>query len=600
MIEFNKYYLQLFRKIFGAIDEDSLQLIYDTGKKLEVERGGFLFRQGDKENTLFIVLSGRFRALTEKDGTTQILGDIGEGEPIGEFALFTENPRTASVMAIRKSLVLQIQANEYMDLVAKIPVFASVLTKFVIDRLQRNIFEQNKSSPPKNIVVLNLQKENSLKPWIEDVKKCFQDQQVPIQVYFPESAGEFVDEAIFQEMEQHEGLNFLICDDSDESWSHQCLIYSDLIIVATDFYANPGLYEIEKNLELYSQNILNKKLYLLLLHPENGPKPANTASWLKPRQLSLHIHFRHQNEKDKRRFCRIVTNKGVGLVLGGGGTKGYAHFGVMRALRDAGIEIDFLGGTSAGAIYGILMSHADFDFRKIDQIGKDSADSKMFSKDMDLPIISFMTGRKIKKFFVNLFRDDHMEDIWVNSYCVSTNFSRATSQVHKEGLIWKRILASISIPGIFPPVVIDNELHVDGAVFDNLPVETMYSFPVGHIIAVALAGFTAKKVDFDETPSSWAVLWDKILNQKKYKALSLSSILFNSLTINSRQKQEGTKSKVSLYFELNLRGASFLASKNWINLRSKGHEQTAAFLDALDEKDKFWLKGELKPLQMKN
>jgi predicted acylesterase/phospholipase RssA/CRP-like cAMP-binding protein len=589
MIEFNRYYLQLFRKLFGPIEEESLRLIFDTGKKVDVQIGEYLFHQGDKENTLFIVLSGRFRALIEEGGNTHILGDIGEGEPIGEFALFTNKPRIASVLAIRKSIVLEIHEKEYLELVSKNPIFATALTKFVIERLQRNTFELNKSSPPKNITIINLQKENSLSPWTDDMEKYFQDQKIPINVYFQETAESLTNEGIFEKLEQNDGMNILVCDDNHADWSRQCLIYADLVVVATEFYADPKLYQIEKDLELYAKNILNKKIFLLLLHPENGHQPKNTAAWLKPRKVNLHIHIRQNNGYDIRRFCRIISNKAVGLVLGGGGSKGYAHLGVTKALIEAGIEIDFLGGTSAGAIYGIVMSHADFDFKKVEKTAIDSVKRNMLSRDLALPMVSFMTGKKVKKFFRDSFKDDHLEDIWINSYCVSTNFSSALTIVHKEGLIWKKILASVSIPGIFPPVVIDRELHVDGAVVDNLPIEPMYEYPVGNIIAVALSGFPSRKVNYQETPSSWSIFWNKIFSKKKFKIPGLASIIINSLTINSRQKQESTKSKVSLYFELDLQGVGFLDNKKWKNIQNKGFKQTNEYLESLEEKEKFWL-----------
>ncbi|WP_373493422.1 hypothetical protein, partial [Aquiflexum sp.] len=124
---------------------------------------------------------------------------------------------------------------------------------------------------------------------------------------------------------------------------------------------------------------------------------------------------------------------------------------------------------------------------------------------------------------------------------------------------------------------------------DNLPIEPMYQYPVGNIIAVALAGYSTRKVNYEETPSSWSVFWDKIFRKKRYKIPNLPSILINSLTINSRQKQESTKSKVSLYFELDLQGVGFLENNKWKNIQNKGYKQTQEYLKALEEKDKFWL-----------
>jgi predicted acylesterase/phospholipase RssA len=181
-----------------------------------------------------------------------------------------------------------------------------------------------------------------------------------------------------------------------------------------------------------------------------------------------------------------------------------------------------------------------------------------------------------------------MEDIWVNSYCVSTNFSKATMKIHDQGLLWKQLAASMAIPGVFPPVVIDHYLHVDGAVMDNLPIEPMYRYPVSKIIAISLSGLPERKVNYQDAPSGWAVLWDKLLAKKHYKIPSVGSIIINSLTLNSLQKQEITKDKVSHYFELNLKGVGFMDDKKWKQIMKKGYDQTNEYLENLAESERFW------------
>jgi NTE family protein len=188
-----------------------------------------------------------------------------------------------------------------------------------------------------------------------------------------------------------------------------------------------------------------------------------------------------------------------------------------------------------------------------------------------------------------MFGESELEDIWVNSYCVSTNFSSSGTKVHDRGLVSKMVRASIAIPGVFPPVVIDRQLHVDGGVVDNLPIEPMYRYPVRHIIAIALSGLETKEVDYTETPSAGMLIWDKITGKRKYSIPGISSLIVNSLTLNSRQKQENTKAKVSLYFEMDLKEVGLLDDKKWSQTIQKGYEQMKAFLENLPEEEKFWL-----------
>ncbi|RYY81058.1 MAG: hypothetical protein EOO15_24840, partial [Chitinophagaceae bacterium] len=204
-----------------------------------------------------------------------------------------------------------------------------------------------------------------------------------------------------------------MCSEDHPEWSRQSLLYADLVVVATDFRADTGLYAIEKALDLYAQSILNRKIYIVFLHEDVSPLPQKTSRWLEARKVNLHIHVRRNHPADIRRFCRIISNQAVGVVLGGGGAKGYVHVGALRALLEAGVDIDFLGGTSGGALYGIGMSHCDFDFRKIDALCAESAKRKLTSNDYSWPLVSIMTGKKMSRFMRDMFGDADLEDIWV-------------------------------------------------------------------------------------------------------------------------------------------------------------------------------------------
>jgi CRP-like cAMP-binding protein len=377
----NAHNRKILLRLFGELEEELLSQILENGKILEIESGTFLFH-----NSLYIVISGRFRALAKQDdGFLHALGDIGEGEPIGEFALFMAEPRSASVVAIRKSVVLEIKESQYLDIVSKHPAFSSKLTRFVVNRLRRNALQQHLETSAKNIAVINLQSANDISEYTEAVKKEFESLNVSIQILDHDSHANLETQEMYDTLEEHTGLNFLVCSDADLAWSRQCIIYADLVVLATDFYEESGLQEIEKHLDLYSQNILNKKIYLLLLHPEKAKFPENTRRWFVNRRIDLHIHYRKNHAPDIRRFARILANRAIGLVLGGGGAKGYAHLGAIKALYEEGVEIDFLGGTSAGALYGMTAAYCDFDKAKIDFYSKDSAKNKLTTNDFTIP-----------------------------------------------------------------------------------------------------------------------------------------------------------------------------------------------------------------------
>jgi len=589
--KFNDHYRELLSNLFGEMEESSLRQIFEGGKKTELDAGEYLFRQGDSENDLYVVLSGRLRAINEDKSGITILGDIAEGEPVGELALFTDEPRMAAVLAIRKSMVLKISKAEYHTVVSKNPHFASALTKFVINRMRRNVLEQKVEAIPKNIVFIQLQEEYDLGPWINQIKNNLEELSIRPQVLdraFKKNDGST---PVLELMESHKGVNLLVCSGKDSEWTKQCLLYADLIILASDFYAESNLYDIEKNHKLYENNILNRKKYLLLLHPENSPVPENTARWFKNRNIHLHIHARKNNSTDMSRICRIITNQAVGLVLGGSGAKGYAHTGAVKALLKAGVEIDFLGGSSAGALYGIGMTYSDFDFDKINDICEKSTSEEFGINDFFLTFLSKKSGQKIGEFSRKIFRETNLEDLWITSYCVSTDMSNNEVKIHNTGLVWQQIQESFSSPGIFPPVVVENQVYVDGGLSENIPIDPMYRYPIKHIIAVSLTGSEPEKIDLNNLPS----VWDQIKGKFKKKTLHdnpvATTVMLNSMTFNPRQREEINKSKVSLYFEINLRAVSLLNDANWKRVVKKGNDQTRSYLEELPIEEKFWIKN---------
>jgi predicted acylesterase/phospholipase RssA len=586
--ENNYHYRPYLAQLFGEITDDQLKQIFTIAEVQHFDAGQYIFQEGDVDNALHIVLTGRLRVLHQTETGVHILGDVAAGEPVGELALLTQEPRSASVVAIRKSTVLQIDEADYKALVLQYPQFSLKLTQFVIDRLRRNAFHQKRRAPPKNIVVIKLQPDHDFTPCTDDMQRELGIMGININVYDHESQLPDNPNAVFEDMEDNDGVNILVCDDDHPTWAKQCLTYCDLVIVATEFDAPSALHPIEKQLNIYAANILNKKIYLLLLHPENAPNPTNTRRWFVERSLDLHLHIRKNTPKDIRRFCRIIMQQAVGLVLGGGGAKGFSHVGAAKALLEAGLEFDFVGGTSAGAMYGIGLTHTDFDIPQTVQICKIGAKRNITSNDYNLPFISLMSGKKMRAYLDEVLGDRYLEDMWITTYCISTNYSTATLKVHETGLAKLQLAASIAIPGVFPPVIIDRHLHVDGGVMDNLPIEAMYQKPVRHVVAISLSAQSPHLVDIEKVPSAWSILVNKFTKKHRYRLPPMAAVLINSLTLNSNQKQDITKSQVSLYLEMDLRKYGFLDGKKWEELIEKGYQQTQDFLKKLPENEQFW------------
>jgi NTE family protein/lysophospholipid hydrolase len=160
----------------------------------------------------------------------------------------------------------------------------------------------------------------------------------------------------------------------------------------------------------------------VLLHEDTAALPSNTPQWLTHRQIDNHQHIRWPREDDFQKLSRRITGHALGLVLGGGGARGLAHIGILRAFEEKQIPIDMIGGTSMGAIIAALyaMGHGWADIRDI--IRKSFLEIKPLS-EYTFPLIAVLRSQKLDRVIHMAFQDINIEDLWLNFFCVSSNLS---------------------------------------------------------------------------------------------------------------------------------------------------------------------------------
>ncbi|CAI5716884.1 unnamed protein product [Hyaloperonospora brassicae] len=219
---------------------------------------------------------------------------------------------------------------------------------------------------------------------------------------------------------------------------------------------------------------------------------------------------------DFMRLSRRITGNAVGIVLGGGGARGLAHIGVLRALEECGIHVDVVGGTSIGAfIGGIFALHPNnlsLVEAKVRQLS--AGLSSIFEKlcDLTLPISSFFNGTRFNRSIRAHFYDLSIEDLMLNYFCVSTDIAKSRMSVHRSGPVWKYIRASMSLQGYFPPISENGSLLLDGGYMNNLPADVMKEEGgIKYIFAVDVASETRTLFyEYGSALSGWWLLWNKL------------------------------------------------------------------------------------------
>jgi NTE family protein len=181
-------------------------------------------------------------------------------------------------------------------------------------------------------------------------------------------------------------------------------------------------------------------------------------------------------------IARDIAGLKVGVALGAGSLRGFAHFGVLRLLERAGIPIDYLAGTSTGAAAAGLyaMGHSPDEAAEIFS----ECAATLFRPTV--PVKGLLSNRGVKKFLRGQSGDLRIEDMAMPLAIVAADVNTHREVVFTRGLLWQAVLASISIPGVYPALEIGPYTVVDGGVLDPVPVKIAVEMGAGAVVGVKL------------------------------------------------------------------------------------------------------------------
>ncbi len=475
-------------ELFAALEPAVLRDLESELKLVTLASGQVLYHEGDPGDTLAVVVDGRLRVSAANLQGEEYQAEVGRGETVGEMALVTGQLRSATVTAIRDSNVALLCRAAYERLLAKYPLAISqIVTGSLVTKLQ-NMSEGLPRRPVLSTIALIPADRNvPLDPFTVQLTAGFArigktlllsstsverllGKEGAAQLKVDHGGHVTLVEWLQKQELEHDYVIYQLDPDPSE-WSRRCIRQADRVLIVGDASGSGARSELER-LVLPEQR---PRLALL----QKSTEPSGTAAWIANRQLEGHHHVRLDHPADYDRLVRFLTGRAVGLTLGGGFARGLAHLGVIRAMRELGIPIDAIGGASMGSIVGAMWDQGWSEDRIL---AETRAGCENLFNDLTLPFIAFKTGKKFAGFISSVFGERRIEDLFLPYFCVSANLNRAEAAVHRLGSLAKAVLASARGPVIFPPVVYDGELHVDGGVLNNVPVDVMKSFVNGGIV----------------------------------------------------------------------------------------------------------------------
>ena len=223
------------------------------------------------------------------------------------------------------------------------------------------------------------------------------------------------------------------------------------------------------------------RVHLLLVHASRPPY-RGTLPWLSDTRIDSWHHVLGDDVGSLDRLARHLVGEAVGLVLSGGGARGFAHIGVLQAFAGAGIPVDAIGGSSMGAIIGAYHAFGLAPDEIAAAVRRNFVERSGLP-DYTIPYVALRTGFATDSYLKGTFGEARIEDLRIPFFCVSSNLNTAETVIHQSGRLWRAVRSSISVPGILPPIQFRSSLLVDGGLLDNLPVRAMRARSTGRIVA---------------------------------------------------------------------------------------------------------------------
>jgi NTE family protein len=503
-------------------------------QKVHVVGGGQLYSRDDPAEAVFLLRQGLLAVMRPgSDNRDHLIGYVRAGEYVGEMAVLAGAPRTGTVVALRDCVVDAMPAGVFLERLAERPTLAAELAATVVTRARGDAATQ-----PRAQLILIAAIDHGTDPMKLAMRLAQACNTAGIKATAFDQAAVGDDPHRIDRAEETHTLILLAARHDEARWLDICRRQVDRIILLGRAERSPPL---DCSLCMNDPHQASQ-LIDLALERTAGSRSRSGHAWLAATNAAQIFHVDDKGGGVSR-LARILTGTSVGLALSGGGARAFAHIGAVRALREAKVEIDLVCGTSMGAIIAAGVA-TGWDDDELDAHMRAAFVASNPLDDIAFPMVAMTRGGKVTARLAEHFADIDIADLNTPFFCVSADLTAGRSHVHDRGLLAQALRASISLPGILPPVIDGDRVLVDGGALRNLPTDLLRSRHGGTVIGSDVsraAGLTPSDVML---PPSW-FKW--IWSGAWRRGPPIVSILMRSATIGSGTEIAAARDAADLY-----------------------------------------------------
>jgi NTE family protein len=562
--------------LFAGLGRALTAEIAHAAEWLSLPGGATLFAADEPADALYVVLSGCLGAFSpDTRDRRRFIGRVLAGDTVGEMGLISGRPRSAHVVALRDTELARISSDSFHRIFGQHPEAMLRIARLTVDRLEQTQSQsraRGQRHGARTFTLLPQSVEVDVGGFASEFVKAlsrFGRTELVWSVRAESHTSHW-----FHRIESGNDFVVYVGDPTHGRWSSLCIRQADALILLARAEARPGRWAALSGSR--ESSMAPQRAELVLLHDGSITRGA-ASRWLAEQPGISHHHI--TCAADIARVARMLTGRGVGLVLSGGGARGFAHIGIVKALREAAIPIDLVGGTSMGGILGAGVAQCWSVEELTERFRAAFVEAKPL-RDYTLPFVSLVSGRKVSRLLRKDCGDIDIEDLPLTFFCVSSNLTTGHTMVHRRGLLWLWLRASVAIPGVLPPVVHKGEVLVDGGTMNNLPVDAMRELGRGPVIGVDVGADRAFTTDSEEVdmPLPWQLMsWLRVRRNRP----NIFQILWRAGMVNSSAMTAAHREKSDLLLQPPLAQVDMLNWSAFERAITAGYEYAVQRLEKL-------------------
>lgn len=502
--------------LLDGLPPHELRLVQDRLVSQICGEGSKLIAQGSWHGAMYILRSGTLSVdATLDSGETRHLSRLMPGECVGEMSLLSGLPASATVSALVDSEVWALRHDDFLELLASCPVLARTVAVILSQRLSAMI----RGRTHRFARLMQVRVHEAVMPGLTEAisRSVATDLGAPLLVVdqrrhsvwqrseeLPGWESILANRTLLEELRPGHPARPLVCrlpDLSAENWVRlqatvpefltYALVLTDAVLSPSDVHVTD---EATVSVALWPEAAgpvpagVND-VALLVAEPANSRSALGHASPLYRANVIRTIsRDARQGDANLEWVARHLAGLKVGVALGGGMSRGLAHFGVLRRLLRAGVPIDYLAGCSIGAVVAAGFAYG----LDLDELEWDMSGASSHAIKLTLSRRSLLSSNGLKRLFQTAVGETRIEDLPVPLAVVAVDVMQSREVVLDRGLVWKAVLASVSVPGVYPPVSMGDLWLVDGGLLDPLPAAVSRSLGADIVLGVNVGGRARK------------------------------------------------------------------------------------------------------------